>query len=458
MKNSLSDACEKALFYLFVFLIPFQIGKFIGSFGLQRDFFYGQEFIYLSDLFIISLIGFWLIRIFKNKQKDVIYKNTKKEIFLIVFFLVSGVSILASVNKFMAVSHFIRLSEFLLLYFYIKNNFSRFNNKYFSYAILSSALLQVVIASLQFYYQESLGIRHFGESVISPLIQNVAKINEDGFKLLRAYGTFPHPNVFAAFLSFALFLPYYLYLGNKAEIRQKSVISPLPYYRGMRQMALDICIFFFLIGGLLLSFSRIAIISFIFVSLAMLVFFYFSKNKKNIEIKRAYKIIFLTAMVFVLFLLIFNKELFSRLSDSDSIAQRIFYIDIFKDAIVHSPVFGVGIGNFIGYFYSHFPDLPEWQYQPVHNLFLLIIAETGIVGGLSFILFMGYNIYAAAKKDVHDLFKYVILFVIADFLIIANFDHYFWTLQQGQILFWMILGINGSLDLLANKNNTLSSE
>lgn len=473
MKNGFLGACERAVFYLFVFLIPFQMGKFIASFGPLDNFFYNQVFVYLSDLLIVSLLCLWLVRIFKNKGKNIFYASTRGDFFLSLFLLFAGISIFMASNKAMAVIHFVKMLEFILLYFYIKNNFWSFDKRHFSYAALSSALLQALIAGSQFYFQESLGIRHLGESVISPVAQNVAKINEGGFKLVRAYGTFPHPNVLAAFLLFALFLPYYLYLNNRAGIRQESVISPLPYYSKIRQalnnlweprvkgvrligLALVVLIFAILMMGLFLSFSRIAIISFIFTSLAMLVFLLFAKNKKMTEMNILCKAVLLTVAIFISCLVIFNKELLSRFSDSDSVAQRIFHVDVFKDAIAHSPVFGVGVGNFVNYFYGNFPGLAEWQYQPVHSLFLLITAETGVIGGLLFILFLGYNIHAFVSKNTHDLFGIIILFGVINFLIIANFDHYFWTLQQGQILFWLSMGLLSSIKLLDNENNILS--
>lgn len=474
MKNGLLGACERVVFYLFVSLIPFQIGKFIVSFGPLNNFFYNQVFIYLSDLLIVSLLCFWLVRIIKNKEKNIFYAIARGDFFLLLFLIFAGISIFMASNKAMAMIHFIKISEFVLLYFYIKNNFWRFDKRFFSYVVLSSALLQVLVSSLQFYYQESLGMRYLGESVISPIIKNVAKINEDGFRLVRAYGTFPHPNVLAAFSLFALFLPYYLFLGNRAEIRQESATCPLPYYPKIRQtlnsllplrvkvarlagLVSIVSILAILIMGLFLSFSRIAIISFVFTVLTMLISLLFIKNKERIATNRLRKYLFLTAMILISCLIVFNKELFSRFSDSDSITQRIFYVDVFKNAIAHSPVFGIGVGNFVNYFYDNYPGLPEWQYQPVHNLLLLITAEIGLIGGLSFILFLGYNIYAAIRKNEYKLFEYIVLFAVACLLIVSNFDHYFWTLQQGQILFWSAMGVVSAMKKSGNKNNILSS-
>ena len=37
-----------------------------------------------------------------------------------------------------------------------------------------------------------------------------------------------------------------------------------------------------------------------------------------------------------------------------------------------------------------------------------------------------------------------LLFIIFCFLFIAFFDHFFWILQQGQLMFWLVLGMLAS--------------
>ena len=78
--------------------------------------------------------------------------------------------------------------------------------------------------------------------------------------------------------------------------------------------------------------------------------------------------------------------------------------------------------------------------QPAHNIYLLIAAETGIVG----ILFFCLLFFAAIKKIVseiriNNLFKLKII-LLGQFLIFGFFDHYLYTLQQGLLLSSFVFG------------------
>ncbi|MBI2074766.1 MAG: hypothetical protein HYT83_02925, partial [Candidatus Levybacteria bacterium] len=97
-----------------------------------------------------------------------------------------------------------------------------------------------------------------------------------------------------------------------------------------------------------------------------------------------------------------------------------------------------GINNFL-------VNLPAYEkikenaffvsFQPVHNIFLLIAAETGIVG-LTFFLWFLLKTFKKNQFQTSD-FKFQILAMV---LILGLFDHYFLTLQQGQLLFAFVLG------------------
>ena len=78
--------------------------------------------------------------------------------------------------------------------------------------------------------------------------------------------------------------------------------------------------------------------------------------------------------------------------------------------------------------------LSGWLHQPVHNIYLLIAAETGLLGLMAFLFFL----YLLIKKKPRLT---IFCLLLVSFLIIGLFDHFFWTLQQGQMVFWLILGI-----------------
>jgi len=83
-------------------------------------------------------------------------------------------------------------------------------------------------------------------------------------------------------------------------------------------------------------------------------------------------------------------------------------------------------------------------YQPVHNVFSLIWSELGLIGLIifvSFILTVLKTFKSIPNRNPIFYIKTVFRGLLIAFLIMMLFDHYFWDIQQGQALFWMILAL-----------------
>ena len=101
---------------------------------------------------------------------------------------------------------------------------------------------------------------------------------------------------------------------------------------------------------------------------------------------------------------------------------------------------GVGIGNFTDVMQEYSQDkLMPWEFQPVHNIYMLILNEQGILS-LFLYLFLFYYIasYLLAKKTDFNL---ILISIGFSFLIIGFFDHYFISLYQGQLLLFIYLSL-----------------
>lgn len=93
--------------------------------------------------------------------------------------------------------------------------------------------------------------------------------------------------------------------------------------------------------------------------------------------------------------------------------------------IKNHPLFGVGAGNMV---------VQEFRWrQPVHNIFLLVISELGIVSTVIIIFKFRRVIYKFIKKN------WVIMGII---LITGMVDHYWITLPQDRWLLAVLIGIN----------------
>ena len=159
-----------------------------------------------------------------------------------------------------------------------------------------------------------------------------------------------------------------------------------------------------------------------------------------------------------------------KLPDNSAISDRSFYNNVSRETIYEDFILGSGLGTYIfqidGYLEENNIEqkLQSWQYQPAHNIYFLIASEIGIVGLLFFLLFIMYVI-SDSIKNVSNVSRetflstrklnYFLLAIFISFLFIGLFDHYFWTLQQGRLIFWLVLGmilINSSIILEENRD------
>lgn len=323
-----------------------------------------------------------------------------------------------------------------------------------TFVLLSS--LESILALWQFIFQQSTGLfGKLGEQVLSPQIQGVAKIVSSGTAMIRGYGTFPHPNLLSAFLSTAVLLSLYLFIEST---NKKAKLS--------YSMALFINLI-----GLTTTFSRAG---FLALGIGLTAFFGYlllaelQKNKQpsilnftlirgrmNVKIQA----LLITLVTILLCFIIFRPYLLTRATVTDDAAlERIFYAKIGLQMIKHQPVLGIGIGDSVLHMQQYSPiKLWPWQIQPIHNYFLLSAAELGIPGMLILIWIFLQHLWELIKKlkTKSDLstkgesafggqlatFNLLLVTIFCSFLVLMQFDHYFYTLQQTQMLLWVILGI-----------------
>ena len=82
----------------------------------------------------------------------------------------------------------------------------------------------------------------------------------------------------------------------------------------------------------------------------------------------------------------------NRKANDRTLSDRIFYNNVSRETISDNFIIGSGLGTFIfqidGYLEKNSipQDLEHWEYQPVHNIYLLICSEIGIVGFIIFCL------------------------------------------------------------------------
>ncbi len=403
---------HQKLFWLLVFLLPIQLGRHFWPqssllLGLRID--YLSPTIFLTDILIILILFLWFLEKLKSFKKPYVI-NLNPQIlprlflFLAVFVFLILTSFLAR-NQFAAFFKLLKILEFGLLALYIFKNKISLKDIYLplSLAVLYSSLMAI----FQFIKQGSLnGFFWFlGERTFDISTPGIAKAIINGELILRPYATFPHPNALAGFLlvSLILIIPF-----SKRFLRW-SVLS----------LGLLTIVF---------TFSRSA---WLVLLLLLFVLITFIKNKKP---KIA---LFVLNSLFIIALFILGY----KLSTNEALWQRL---QLMQSAVLMGKLFpfsGVGLNNFIVYLPEFWPLVGfTYYFQPVHNIYLLFLAELGFLG---FILLFWFSLLVFKKVLKIPFLKErrVLFLAFFSILFLGFFDHYWFTLQQNQLLFVLLLGL-----------------
>ena len=110
----------------------------------------------------------------------------------------------------------------------------------------------------------------------------------------------------------------------------------------------------------------------------------------------------LSILIMVFIIYIISPDLRSNLIQS--IDERLTFLNVSRGTILANSLFGVGMGQFVITMQKYGQiKLLDWQFQPVHNVFLLIWSELGIIGLILFVLFL-YRMFQPVKfSDVPRL-------------------------------------------------------
>ncbi len=245
-----------------------------------------------------------------------------------------------------------------------------------------------------------LGERRFSYSSIG-----TAQMAMMGHGIVRAYGTFSHPNSMAGFLLVAELL----WVAFKKK--EKPVWWWMVFWSGW--------------VGIMLSGSRTVWLA----SLVALIFnFQFLIFKQNKMKQWGFCLILLGVFVVVLAGVGSNYVVADWLGgwDGESFLKRWNLNMTALKMIRDNPLFGVGLGNFLVKLPEYQKDNTFFWLQPVHNCLLLLISELGLAG----ILILG----KIGKRINFN--KRLYNFVLVAIIVTGMVDHYWLTLPQNS---WLLV-------------------
>ncbi len=393
------------LFGLFLFTFPLSI-RWVFYEGASYRFGnfnpWVTTFIYLPEILLGVVFILWIVNRFKIKDLGLEFKSRLLWLLFFLFAINAFIITLLWGNAFLGAMFVLRIFETLVVFWLIRDEI--LSVKQMVTILLFGAFAQILWGYGQWHFNHSLGLTWLGESVVGPNVYGVAKLDlADGVKQIRAYGSFLHPNIFAAYLLTVFFISLrYLKYGYK-----------------LFWLAL-------FTWGIYLTHSRAAML----VGLAGLGLYFLFAFFKSHVFRKAIALVIVVLLVLGNFWFFKNSHVINTrdLSFQERLDQNVISRNMWSEQ-----PFGVGVSNFTLEMERFNADkLLPWEFQPVHNTYFLILNEVGIQGLILILLFLLalFDRYWHAGRAIP---------VIA-LILLAPFDHFLWDSWVGLILVAIVAG------------------
>jgi hypothetical protein len=434
------------LISLVFILLPFQ-RRFHGCFDSWSrriplpdfplpDFFSKKIHLFITDPLILLLTLVLFFR-YKVSARSFFWEGPSK--YLTLLFFTALISLYFSITNHYALQY-LRLLQFsfVFLFFNALCQAGKTMNLVQLVPILASILVTLscfesAVGIYQYFTQHSAGLHFLGEIDVrhfpfhNPgrhrwLFDTMLPQEE----LFRATGTFSNPNILGGFLFCSVFASFYLFMKQEKTLPKIALTS----------------IVFLQIFALYTAFSRSALLALIF---AILLWGFLQIKANSFR-----KLMFLASSLLV-FGIICIALFYSQLTARGGIinynavttyadSERVQYLKMAIDMIKEHPLLGIGFNNFQLYENPIQPGYPgHIFFSKVHNIYLLIASEIGLIGGALFLLF----ILAILKKSWGSLSqgghlqeKIFLFSVFCGLLFIGACDFYLLHTPHGRILFF----------------------
>ncbi len=382
---SVIDKAALFFFAVLIFFLPISGATIEISFGF---------------IFFLIIIRAFLVRV-SLKDISTFFKN-KINLALLIFYACISLSLFASgvllPKSFKA--WYSKWGEVILLFYFAQIFLRKSDVKILLKVFLASGLLLCIDGIFQ---------RITGHD----FLRGYELMNVLNFLYYGTTASFKHFNLFGAYLLVLFFVA----LGFLKESKKKSTRILFISYLSL------------IVINILFTYSRGTWVSFLVANFFIVTFFFY-ENKKKLFYLIFPAILILGIIVFPTvrerFMLIFRTE-----GDSGRFEVWAAALMMFKD----SPLIGRGLGLFMDY-------LPQYTWATgryAHNCYLQMLAETGILGLLSFLYFLGVIIlkgFTKLRMRFDNIFAGM-YFGLSVFLIHAFFDNHFYSLKL-YALFWVL--------------------
>ncbi len=400
---------ERDALLIILFLLPWQARYIFGTVSYSQgvDGEYGVLSLYAVEVFIWLVFffgGFWK-RV--NREMKIAVGVTIIWMALMAFFVSQPLILL---NQFVHLLSAVALLLMIVWY--------AFSIRRLLFAFCAGVSGSALIGFFQVI---------FGFSPASTLLglasRDVGRLGDSVVELgtmqrvLRAYGSFAHPNIFGGYLAVCL-----------------ASIGGLFFFTKKRLVFVPMLLFFG--SALLVTFSRSA-------WLGVLAAFGCLTIVALVRVKRIQVVAqsgFLMCLLVGSLIASFGLDLAVRPGSSAqfeerSVNERVVQYREFPSIVGTTMLLGMGLGQYTFERDRLHVVQNAWEHQPLHNVYLLALFEVGILPFLLLMLVFGKRVWIFFTKHARGVF------LVAALLPIALYDHYLFSQWAGMVLVAVAFGL-----------------
>lgn len=383
------------LFVFFVPLIPFKTK--ISIIPLSADF-----------LIIAYMAFIILLMVFNVDKRKMLFdglkgfSNTRLFFWVIIYSAVCLFSLIPALSKTAAITELLRFWTYIFMFFVIMtfiDTQEQIKN------IVKISMLSVLFVGIMGLVQYIAGDSTF------PNPESIGPIG-------RVYSTFVNPNFFGAFINIVIF-PALVLVKRKVK-----------HYKYIY------VIIFLLLLNLIFTYTRGSWLGF---AIGLMIFIAFFSKK------------FLIPISIIAPLSLFIPGIWERITsifdpNSWTIIERYKLWKTGYLMFKEHPILGVGNGNYLTRYGEYIKkytelDLGRDQYA-VHNTFIKVLAETGILGLIPFIMVIIYfikEIFLVFRKSADSLSKDISLAFMCSIVsyLIQNISNEMFFIPQVHVFYWI---------------------
>lgn len=334
-----------------------------------------------ADLFLLALFGLWVYEatVLKRTQPA---QGRPLWPWYSPFVLACTFTIFTAEHKDWTLFELVRVVKLGSILYYLRYNLGRKELLSCISGLASAVLLQVSYSVALMMNISVMSV--FGAA--GEITATYQSLGEGLEEWKRATGTLAHPNILACYL--LLLFPAFVSLGLTFRQRLPRLLCAITGLAGL--------------AGIALTQSRAA---WLLAPLQAIILLLGLAGMGLVSAKRVIALISLSALFIGIVTAIFWQKVEDRLSRdfTESVEFRTRYDRIALDIITRSPFVGIGLNNYSLLLAEYDPEeVAKYQDQTetlrqvlhiraiaaVHNLYLLLLAETGILGLGAFLVFL----------------------------------------------------------------------